>query len=134
MDPATLANIASIIAAFGAAMLTFRVQRELTMHDEGEPIWLPWADRLLILATCISLLLVIVPLVSVRYVSLPAAAAGSAAILVSGYVFAILAHYRIFWGKDRKGPRENPEPAERVITFITLVVATLFFCWRVAQT
>lgn len=61
-DASSLATIASIISAFGGAMLFFRIQRELAMQGAGEPIWIPWADRLLIAATLISLLLVVVPM------------------------------------------------------------------------
>jgi hypothetical protein len=41
VDAATLATIASVISAFGAAMLFFRIQRELSMKEQGEQIWLP---------------------------------------------------------------------------------------------
>jgi hypothetical protein len=40
-DPGTLSTIASIISAFGAAMLFFRIQRELQMRKSGERVWLP---------------------------------------------------------------------------------------------
>src|SRR6266850_2561849 len=95
VDTGTLANIASVIAAFGAAMLFFRIQRELEMVGKGQRVWLPWADRLLIAATLLCLLFVILPLLSTTTTSLPAAAAAAAAVLVAGYVFALLAHYRI---------------------------------------
>jgi uncharacterized membrane protein YidH (DUF202 family) len=139
LDRGTLATIASIISAFGAAMLFFRIQRELYMEKQGERIWLPMADGLLVAATLICLLLVIVPLVSFSApnTKLPAAASGSAAILVAGYVLAILAHYRImfgrerlFWGERRKGRRHNPEPSERFLSLAASVFAFLFFLWR----
>jgi hypothetical protein len=38
-----------------------------------------------------------------------------------GYIFAILAHYRFLLGKERKGPRTNPEPAEKFVIIITTV-------------
>jgi hypothetical protein len=141
MDPGTLANIASVIGAFGAAMLFFRIQRELHMEGQGERIWLPLADWLLVAATLLCLLLVIIPLVSVSSAPatyrLPAAASGSAAILVAGYVLAILAHYRIlfarqwlFWGRRREGLYDNPEPSERILCIIASALALLFFAWR----
>ena len=135
-DPGTLSTIASIISAFGAAMLFFRIQRELAMGEKGEIIWLPVADWLIVAATLISLLFVIVPLV-LDAKRLPAAAAGSAAILVAGYVLAILAHYRIlfthewlFWGKRRRGQFHNPEPSELIISLAAAVSALVFFVYR----
>jgi hypothetical protein len=132
VDTGALATIASIIAAFGAAMLPFRIQRELEMRQQGERNWLPWADRLLVGATLTSLLLVILPLVAMAHpsplaVALERAACAAAAILVSGYVFALLAHYRLIWGGKQAGPRANPEPAERLAAWITLVLAAAAF-------
>jgi uncharacterized membrane protein len=118
-------------------MLFFRIQREVAMHQEGEPVWLPMADWLLVAATLFSLLLVILPLVSFSGLRLPAAAAGSAAILVAGYLLAIMAHYRIvfdrerlIWGARRTGPRDNPEPSELILTCLAGAAAILFFVWR----
>jgi hypothetical protein len=81
--------------------------------------------------------LVIVPLVSFAGLRLPAAAAGAAAILVAGYVMAIMAHYRmvfdrerLIWGARRTGPRDNPEPSELILTCLAGAVAALFFLWR----
>jgi glucan phosphoethanolaminetransferase (alkaline phosphatase superfamily) len=133
VDAGTLANIASVIAAFGAAMLFFRIQRELQMRGKGEPVWLPWADWLLVAATLICLLLVIVPIVSTSSLNLPAAASASAAILVAGYVFAILAHYRIVFGRNRDGPRSNPEPAELLFVIVATVAAVGVFMWRLSR-
>ena len=53
-DSGTLAGVASVIAAFGAAMLFFRVQREITMREQDERNWIPWADWLLVVATLVS--------------------------------------------------------------------------------
>ena len=55
VEAGDLLTVASILAGFGCAMLFFRVQRELAMHDRNEIIWLPWADWLLIVATMLSL-------------------------------------------------------------------------------
>jgi hypothetical protein len=136
MDASTLATIASVISAFGSAMLFFRVQ-QLHMQKQEEIICLPVRDWLLVAATLMCLLLVIVPLVSFPAINLPAAAAGSAAILVAGYVFATLAHYRILfgykhvlWGERRKGLRDHPEPSEWYLTIAAFSFASLFFLWR----
>jgi len=131
-DPSILATVASIISAFGAAMLFFRIQRELKVTQQNEDIWIPWADWLLIAATVTSLILVILPIVTlgpesklVMKVSIAGCSASTA--LVAGYIFSVLAHYRLLFGKNRLGARENPEPAEKVLVRVTIVVAVLLF-------
>ncbi|WNM56539.1 hypothetical protein [Candidatus Nitrospira allomarina] len=132
MDSGTLANFASVKGAFGAVMLYFRIQRKLHMKQQGERVWIPLADWLIILATLVSLLLVMVPLVTLdltspNYLRLPMAACGAAAILVSGYVFAILAHYRIFFGSSCAGARSLAEPLEIMSSSIAVFAALGLF-------
>ena len=64
-DPAILATVASIISALGAAMLFFRIQRELKVTEQNEDIRIPWADWLLIGAALTSLILVILPIMAI---------------------------------------------------------------------
>ena len=132
VDDGILADIASIIAGFGSAMLFFRIQRELQMSEENEVTWIPWADWLLILATLTSLLLVILPIVSLRsrqdiLENLPAAGCAAASIMVAGYIFGILAHYRLILGKNQDEPRDNPEPAEKVLVILAAVLSGAAF-------
>lgn len=129
-DAATLATIGSVIAAFGAAMLFFRIQRELHMDVQGERIWIPWSDRLLIVATLACLLLVLVPITLSVGLLLPTVATAASSVMVAGYILAILAHYRIIlgrrfilWGDRRTGPRSNPEPGELLVIAVTVLVA-----------
>jgi hypothetical protein len=130
VDRGTLATIASVISSFGIAMLFFRILRQLEMGKKGEAIWLPVADWLLVLAIILSLLVVIVPLLILSQTALPAAASGAAAIMVAGYVFAILGHYRIFFGGKRTGLRDNPEPWELFFVVVALIAALCFFLYR----
>ena len=130
VDYGTLANIASVIAAFGAAMLFFRIQRELEMGSKDEIVWLPWADRLLVGATLVCLIGVIVPVTFNLRVTIAAAGAVASAILVAGYILGIMAHYRIVFGRNRKGPRTNPEPAEQVVVWLTIFAALATGVWR----
>jgi hypothetical protein len=65
--------------------------------ERGERVWLPLADWLLVAATLPSLLCVIVPLVIFSGDRFPAAASGAAAILVAGYVLAVLASPVFLW-------------------------------------
>ena len=131
-DSGTLSTVASIISGFGVAMLFFRIQRELQMQEKDEPIWIPAADWLLIGATLVSLLLVILPIVAVNKdfpvaYRLASSACAASSILVAGYILSILAHYRLLFGRQRTGPRENPEPSERILVRWTVVVATILF-------
>jgi hypothetical protein len=52
-------------------------------------------------------------------------ASGYSVILVAGYVFAILAHYRLILSEGRTGPRDNPEPSERLIIKISIIVGSI---------
>jgi hypothetical protein len=127
-----LADVAGIIAGFGSAMLFFRISRELEMSGRGEVKWIPWADRLLIAATLVSLLLVVFPVVCCRsrpdvLARLPAAGCAATSIMVSGYVFGILAHYRLIFGSGRSGERDNPEPSERVIVILATLLSIAVF-------
>jgi uncharacterized membrane protein len=131
-DPTILATVASLISVFGAVMLFFRIERELKITQQNEDIWIPWADWLLIAATLTSLILVILPMVTVgpesklvMKVSIAACSASTA--LVAGYILSILAHYRLLFGKSRLGARENPEPAEKLLVRLTIVVSVLLF-------
>lgn len=131
-DDATLATVASVIAGFGAAMLAMRIEREARGQEQGETPWIPWADAALIAAILVSLLLVILPIVAVPSAkgflsALPRAACAAACILVAGYVLSILAHYRLLFGRQRRGERENPEPAERWWVIGTAVTSTAVF-------
>ena len=131
-DSGILATVAIVISVFGAAMLFFRIQRELGVTQQNEDIRIPSADWLLIAATLTSLVLVILPIVAlgpelklVQKVSL--GACSSSTILVAGYILSVLAHYRLLFGKSRLGARENPEPAEKLLVRLTIVVSVLLF-------
>jgi hypothetical protein len=136
-DPGTLAAVASVIAAFSIAMIFWRVQRELQMSQNGEVNWIPRSDFMLISAAGISLILILLPLVSLSpsswmYRVVPPAACAGAVVLVTGYPFALLAHYRLILGGRRVGPRSNPEPSERWIVPITwgaAIAAVIWTCW-----
>lgn len=133
-DSGTLASVASIIAAFGVAMLFFRIQRELQMQEAKELNWIPWADWLLLGASLCSLLLVILPLLVAKpqswaYLYLPAPACAAAVILLAFYPLAILAHYQFILAFGRSLPRLNPEPAERWITLVAVLVAAAVAWW-----
>ncbi len=137
-EESTLATVATIIAAFGTAMLFFRIQRELEMQRSGETIWIPWADGLIVLSTLISLVLVVLPLIIASNVAgtlmVASTACAAAVVLVAGYPFAILAHYRIIMGGGRTGLRDNPEPAERTCVIVTIglaVLAALVTLWSI---
>ena len=131
-DPGTLATVASIIAGFGSAMLAFRLEREVTAGDEGERMWIAWADWLIIAATVVSLALGLLPIISGVVPDPPQSALASAAtsasvVLTIGYVPAILAHYRLILGRHRRGRRANPEPSEQWLTLVFAGLALVTF-------
>jgi amino acid transporter len=130
----TLATVASILAGFGCVILVFRIKHELAQREPLGTPRIPWADRLLILATLVALLLVLLPLVISsnrpgKMAELPAAACAAAIVLIAGYLVAILARYRWILGRGRSGPLAHPEPAERwlVVAFLVLAVAAFAF-------
>jgi len=100
IDSGTLARIGSVIAGFGAAMLFFPIQRELHMERRDERIWIPIADWLLIGATLLCLIFVIVLITLSAGFKIPTMATGLSAVLVAGYIFAILGHYRIICDRN----------------------------------
>lgn len=123
-----LATIAGIVAALGTLILFFRSQRE----QQGERTEIPWANALLIGATLSSLLLVVLPLVALPHpwpwaVALERAACAAGVIMLSGYVLAFLVDHRLLWSGKRSGPASDPEAAERLAAWITLVVAAVVF-------
>jgi len=89
-------TIASILSGFGVTVLMFRVQREIHVGETSpeSPIWLAWADHLILAAVVLSLLLVVLPLIvlgeSSRVLAVAAGSCAAAAILVAAYPFAIL--------------------------------------------
>lgn len=132
IDSSTLTQVASIIAGFGATMLTFRIQREIEMRKLGEASWIPFADWLLIAATVFCLVFAVVPLMlfgtSKPFVTnIARGICAASALMVGGWIFGILSHYRLILSGGRTGPRENPEPAEAIIVLIAFIFAIFAF-------
>lgn len=132
IDSSTLTQVASIIAGFGAAALVFRIQRELEMQKEGEANWIAFTDWLLIIATFFCLVFAIVPLMlftkpPMQVITFVRGICAASALMVGGWVFGILAHYRLILGKNRSGPRTNPEPSETVIVIFTFSISFVIF-------
>jgi hypothetical protein len=135
--PSELIAIASMIFGFGIVVIMFRVQRELSMRERPNNRffhWTPWADWLILASVPLVGCLTIVSLLAFPGVrtgeALAAAACGSAVVLQIGYIPAIFAHYRMFFGKQRfmaNAPRKRGEPAEKVSFFLTVFIATLVF-------
>lgn len=127
-DPSVLATLAGLIVAFATPLILFRIQRELDMHERGEITWIPWADWLLILASVACLVGVLLPLAmglhsSAVVLNACAAILAASIALVAGYIFSILAHYRLILSFGRSGPRTNPEPSEVVLIVLTVALA-----------
>ena len=136
-------TVACILSGFGIAVLMFRIQRELHMQERhpDSPNWLAWADYLVIGSIALSLLLVVLPLVALpspgkQALAFAAASCAAATILLAGYPPAILDHYRIEIGANRKGDRNKGEPIEKVLVLLTAFIAVAVFAgvvaWRLA--
>jgi membrane associated rhomboid family serine protease len=63
----------------------------------------------------------------------PTAGCAASTVGLAGYVFGILAHYRLLFPKNKQSPdgivyetsRTNPEPLKRVIVYICIALAAL---------
>jgi hypothetical protein len=105
-------------------MLIFRVQREVQIKEQNDDSasWIPWADRMLLVATMIALLLGVLPILFGQFIRGPAvllapSALVAAVIMTSAYALALLAHYRLwpFSGEREMVPGEAPE---RVVVLV----------------
>ena len=130
-DAGNVAQGASIVAGFGATALVFRLQRHLEQlpNEPGDHSWIPVADWLLIAAMTIAVVGAVVPLLMLNLTStsLPRASCAAACVLLVGYVFAVLAHYRLIFGA---GIRYQTYPlefkvakAEKVVTIVSVIIA-----------
>jgi uncharacterized membrane protein len=132
LNQGDLIAVAAIILGFGLTAIMFRVQREIYVREvQKDKNWLAWSDYLIFGSVLLVLFLTVVPVLAFSHAGqLAPAACAAALILQAGYIPAILAHYRIEIGKDRdaKGlDRERGEPAERLIVYVSSVVALLVF-------
>ena len=132
-NPDSLITAASIMAGFGAVFFAFRLERELKLFDKtDEPAWIPVSDWLLIAAIIISLVIVVVPLVSLSPPTDPSvararAACAAAAIMIAGYIPSILAHYNFIYWLDKGKKRPNPTVPEAILVILTIAVAVLVY-------
>jgi hypothetical protein len=140
--PSDLIAIAAMIFGFGIVVVMFIVQRELwaAEHHPEWPHWTRWADWLIFASVLLAGCLTIFPLLAFPVTrsskAIAAASCGSAVLLQIGYVPAILAHYRIIFGKKRTAnhiPREPGEPAEKVFVLLTVVIAVSAFAFVFCQ-
>ncbi|MBI3705775.1 MAG: hypothetical protein HY244_18420 [Rhizobiales bacterium] len=139
-SPQPYLTVASILTGFCISVFMFRIQRELRVRDRHPkwPNWLAWADYLIMASIVLSVVLVILPLVSVplpsrTIYSVAAGSCAAASILLLAYPFAILDHYRIEIGTWRTREGESPharhkgEPIERLIVVTAGIIAAAAF-------
>jgi hypothetical protein len=124
-----LISTAAIVLGFGVTVVMFRVQRELYVLEtlKRTPVWLAWADYLVLASIFLALIGVIIPLLMIPAPSdrLISMTAGLCVVLQTGFIPAVLAHYRIELGAHRQGPRQKGEPIERIVVLITAAAAVL---------
>ena len=104
------------------------------MQKAGELNWIPWADWLLLGASLCALLLVILPILAAHPSSwaqryLPGPACAAAVVLLAAYPVAILAHYQFIFSFGRSLPRINPEPSEKIVVILALLIAGATAFW-----
>lgn len=127
-----LAFIAIGIIGVGIPIILYRIKREADMERRGEITWIAYSDWLviasIILSTLFTIPLAILP-VNLKGIlgRILIASSITSLLLLLGYIFGILAHYRLIFGRNRKGPRENPEPVEKIIVDIFWFLAIIFF-------
>jgi hypothetical protein len=143
-SPQPYLTVASILSGFSISVFMFRIQRELQVRDRHPdwPNWLAWADYLIIATIVSSLLLVVLPLIAFSEpsefaFSVAAGTCAATSVLLLGYPFAILDHYRIEIGvwRTKKGEsveaRYKGEPVEKAIVIVTGLAAALAFVFVV---
>jgi hypothetical protein len=133
-----LIALAAIIIGFGSTIVALRIQREVAMEEAGEPLWFPWSDWLILLAIalCVAFVISLLGKITPCRITLACAAGASAIVLEAGYIPSILAHYRIWFGKERTKRhilRERGEPAEKVLVILTGVAAVAAFVFVFCQ-
>ena len=168
IDEGAVAAIGAAIVGFGIVAFVFRIQRELQLQEtrdlqlqearnlrlpEDQDLhfrevthrlgwkvgWIPWADRLLIGAVTVALLLALFPIALAGSVSsfwggrLPAAACSASTIALAGYIPTLLVHYRfgrgkkwIWFGAQLRGEDRHPgDPAEKAIVVLSALLGVL---------
>ena len=92
MDP-TLSDFrtaAAVLLGFQLAAFSWRIAREVRMGDRDDTMWLPWCDRVLLVAILLTgSVLVPTPLP----IEMIRSCFGAAVILVSTYPIGLAAHY-----------------------------------------
>jgi hypothetical protein len=91
-----------------------------------------------LVAVLISLLVVILPIVAFKSLSglaskLPQAGCAATCVLLPGYPFAILAHYRLLFSKTRTGPRKTQNPPSVCSLSLHLSFLVWQHSWREAK-
>jgi hypothetical protein len=132
-------SASAIVAGFGVTAIMFRIQRELYVYEvlKKKPLWLAWADYLVLTSVALAVFGGTVPLLAVptiprSIIGVAAAACVAALVLLAGYVPSILAHYRIELGARREGPHAKGEPLERWFVIGSLICATAAFILTLA--
>ena len=125
----------TIIMGFGITVFMFRLGREA--NTEQREKWVALSDYLIFasiaLAVASLLLLFVVPVITSWKSAVAIAATVAAILLQAGFIPAILAHYRIAFGKHRTDARSWAEPWEIAWFVLTLVVAAVAFVSTLCQ-
>lgn len=90
----TVWPVAAIVVGFQLAGVSWRIQREISMREKGELVWLPPVDWLNLTALVITVAGVFVaPSLDLGSDAMARHAFALALILLGGYPFALAGHY-----------------------------------------
>ena len=88
---------ASVLLALQAASLGWRINRELSASEKGEPTWLPVADIINLLAMAVSVSCVfLAPVFGIWSATGAVRSFGIVLILTVGHAISLAAHYELF--------------------------------------
>jgi len=130
--------IVSLILALQFAAFGWRVNREISVGDEGRKTWFPIADWVNVVAMIATAIWgIIVPLATQRFGRASIVVVGIAALLIAVHPVSMACHYRIPSKDGRaiypKNGRDYPYATGReIVCLILTAVAVIYFAWYLA--
>jgi hypothetical protein len=114
---------AAALLALQIGAFTWRISREIDVAEgSGDINWLPWADRMNMVAMVSSLAVFILPLLACP-ASWPEGAFLFSVVLSMGYPFAVASHYDLW--HEGKRDIERGKRCGKIAAMVTLLVALL---------
>ncbi len=119
--------VAAVILGFQLVAFSWRIAREIEMWKEGEPIWFPLADWLMLVSWATLVIGVFIIPVVIEFERWAKLAFGTSLVFMVGYPFALLGHYSLFRKTGR--PRIVPyAPIEERAIVVAFLAAGVIYC------